>query len=107
MNKTEFQIVRWQNPYKPNSAMLRLLMEREGFSVIQCGGRIDSIFTKCKDGQDQTRWIISGALEITVDNVGTYVLEAGDRDFLPAETYHAARVVGEEAIVYLIGKKVK
>lgn len=107
MNKIEFQIVRWENPYAPNAAMLRFLMEREGFSVIQHGGRTDAVFTRCKDVEDQSRWIVSGSLEITVDNVGTYVLEAGDRDFLPAENYHSARVISEEPIVYLVGKKVK
>ncbi len=106
MSKLEFQIVRWQNPYTPNPAMLRLLMEREGFSVIQYGGRPEAIFARCKHTEDQTHWIISGALEMTVDNIGTYVLEAGDRDFLPAETYHTARVVSKEAIIYLVGKKV-
>ncbi len=31
MNKMEFRVERWQNGYAPNPAMLRLLMEREGF----------------------------------------------------------------------------
>lgn len=98
--------MRRQNPHAPNPAMLRLLLEREGFSVVQYGGRLESFFTRHKDFEDQSHWIISGALEMSVDNVGTSVLEAGDRDFLPAETYHTARVVSEEPIVYLIGKKI-
>ena len=107
MNKTEFRVVRWQNGYAPNPAMLRLLMEREGFMVVQFGGRPEAVFSRHKNFEDQSTWIVSGALEVTVDGIGTYVLEPGDRDFLPAEIYHTARVVSEEAIVYLVGKKVK
>lgn len=107
MNKTEFSILRWANVYAPNPAMLRLLMEREGFKVLQCGGRSQAIFIRRKHTKDQSHWIISGALELSVDDVETYTLEAGDRDFLPAETYYSARVVGEEAVVYLVGEKVK
>lgn len=32
------------------------------------------------------------------------MLEAGDRDFMPAETYHSARVIGDEAVLYLVGE---
>ena len=107
MNKTEFRIVRWQNGYAPNAAMLRLLMEREDYRVFQWCGQPETIYAKHKHDEDQSHWIISGALELSVERAGTYVLEAGDRDFLPAGTYHAARVVDDEPIVYLIGEKVK
>lgn len=107
MSETEFSIVRWENVYAPNPAMLRLLMGREGFKVLQCGGRSQAVFIRRKHNKDQSHWIVSGILEMTVDGIGTYVLEAGDRDFLPAETYYEARVVSEEAVVYLVGEKVK
>ena len=35
----------------------------------------------------------------------TYVLRAGDRDFLPANTMHSAFVPGDEPVIYLIGAK--
>ena len=53
----------------------------------------------------QSHWIISGQLEITVQSVGTFLLKAGDRDFMPANTYHSARVIGEEPVMYLIGSR--
>ena len=72
MNKMDFRIERWKNNYAPNPAMLRFLMEREGFAVIQCGGRNEAVFIKCKDAENQSRWVVSGSLEVTVDNIGTY-----------------------------------
>jgi quercetin dioxygenase-like cupin family protein len=103
----EFRIVRWKELYRPNAAMLRLALEREGYRVFQWGDLPEMVYPEHKHPEDQSHWIISGALELTVQGYGTYVLKAGDRDFLPAGTYHSARVVSEEAVVYLIGEKIK
>jgi len=48
---------------------------------------------------------MSGMLELTVDGAGVFILEAGDRDFMPAGTEHTARVVGAEPVTYLIGAR--
>jgi quercetin dioxygenase-like cupin family protein len=102
-----YRIERWAQVYAPNPAMLRFTMEREGFRVFQWGDRPEMIYGLHKHDEDQTHWIISGALELTVEKVGVFILEAGDRDFMPAGTYHTARVVSAEAVVYLIGEKIK
>jgi quercetin dioxygenase-like cupin family protein len=104
---SKFCVERWNEIYAPNAAMLRLQLEREGYRVFQWGDLPEMVYPLHKHAEDQSHWIISGALELTVKGHGTYVLEAGDRDFLPAETYHSARVVSEEAVVYLIGEKLK
>ena len=103
----QIRIDRWSEIYAPNAAMLRLQLEREGYRVYQWGDQPEMVYPQHKHAEDQTHWIISGALELTVEGYGTYKLEAGDRDFLPAETYHTARVVSEDAVVYLIGEKLK
>ena len=90
-----------------NAAMMRLTLEREGYRVFQWSDLPEMAYGLHKHAEDQSHWIISGALELTVERLGTYVLEAGDRDFLPAQTYHSARVVGEEPVVYLIGEKIR
>lgn len=104
MNK--YDIVRWPEPSAPNAAMLRLLMEREGYRVSQWADRPEMVYALHKHEADQSHWVVSGRLEVTVDRVGTFVLEAGDRDFMPAQTWHAARVLGDEPVVYLIGEKI-
>ena len=101
-----FRIQRWNQGSAPNAAMMRLMLEREGYRVFQWGDLPEMVYALHKHAEDQSHWIISGALELTVERLGTYVLEAGDRDFLPAHTYHSARVVGEEPVVYLIGEKI-
>lgn len=85
--------------------MLRYLLEREGFRVYQWCDQPGGVYPNHKHSEDQTHWVISGSIEITVERVGSFILEAGDRDHMAANTYHTARVVGEEPVLYLIGEK--
>jgi quercetin dioxygenase-like cupin family protein len=100
-----YQVIRWEKSEKPNSAQLRQQMESEGYSVYQWSDRTDAVYSEHFHGNDQSHWIISGSLELTVKDYGVFVLNAGDRDIMPANTNHSARVIGDEPVVYLIGEK--
>jgi quercetin dioxygenase-like cupin family protein len=104
--KPDYRIEKWMEVYAPNVAMLRLTLEREGYRVFQWCDQAGKIYPNHSHGEDQTHWIISGELELTIENYGTIILAAGDRDFIPANTYHSARVLGEERVLYLIGEKI-
>jgi len=54
---------------------------------------------------DQSHWVISGTLELNVSGYGVVQLSPGDRDFMPGGTEHAAKVIGDEPVIYLIGSK--
>jgi mannose-6-phosphate isomerase-like protein (cupin superfamily) len=54
--------------------------------------------------EDQSHWIISGSMELVLITGDSYVLNAGDRDRMPAKTYHSVRVIGDEAVLYLVGE---
>jgi quercetin dioxygenase-like cupin family protein len=103
----EYRIERWSQLYAPNAAMLRHILVTEGYRVFQWSDLPEAVYVNHKHAEDQSHWIISGALELTIERVGTFVLEAGDRDIMPADTYHSARVVSEEPVVYLVGEKLK
>ena len=100
-----YRVERWNQLHAPNAAMLRHILVSEGFRVFQWSDAPEAVYATHKHGGDQSHWIISGALELTIERFGTFVLEAGDRDFMPANTYHSARVVSEEPVVYLVGEK--
>jgi quercetin dioxygenase-like cupin family protein len=100
-----YRIENWNQPTPPNPAMLRFLLEREGYRVFQWSDNPGTVYGNHKHDDDQSHWVISGSLELTVERAGTFVLETGDRDFLPAGTYHSARVIGEEPVMYLVGAK--
>ncbi len=99
-----FHVKRWNETNAPNAKELRACMETEGYSVFQWSDSAGMIYGTHNHAEDQSHWILSGSLELTVDNE-SYVLNAGDRDFLPAYTNHSARVVSREPVVYLIGAK--
>lgn len=100
-----YRVERWNELIAPLPAMLRLRLTNEGYNVFQWCDNPGMIYGTHMHAEDQTHWIISGTLEITVESVGTFELALGDRDFLPANTYHCARVLGEEPVHYLIGSK--
>jgi quercetin dioxygenase-like cupin family protein len=102
-----YRIERWSQMHAPNSAMLRHILVTEGFRVFQWSDQPEAVYVNHKHDTDQSHWIVSGTLELMIERVGTVVLQAGDRDFMPAGTYHSARVVGEEPVVYLVGEKLK
>lgn len=100
----DYRVERWKQPYPPNPAMLRLELSREGYDVFQWADRPNTNHGSKKNPQARSHWIVSGNLEIVVERVGRYVLGPGDRDFMPADSYHTLRVLGSEPVVYLVGE---
>jgi mannose-6-phosphate isomerase-like protein (cupin superfamily) len=102
---TGYRVEKWQEVFAPNPAMLRHFMTVDGYQVFQWSDEPGMEYGSHMHGEDQSHWIISGSLELSVQGVGVFVLEPGDRDFMPAGTYHSARVLGEEPVMYLVGAK--
>lgn len=94
----------WREPTQPDAQRLRNRLESEGYSVFQWTDPPGTTYGPHAHGEEQSHWIISGALELTVGGE-RYTLRAGDRDFLPANTTHSAFVPGDEPVTYLIGAK--
>jgi quercetin dioxygenase-like cupin family protein len=99
------EVERWTEDDEPNAPSLRQRLEGEGYSVFQWTDGPGTRYGPHAHDEDQSHWIVSGALELRVGHE-TYSLRAGDRDFLPANTIHSAHVPGDEPLVYLIGAKV-
>lgn len=101
------QVERWKEPYKPNPAMLRFILSNEGLMVYQWCDMPNSVRMMHKHDKDQTHWVAGGVLQIRLSKTGEiYTLEAGDRDFIAAETYYGLSVVSEEPCLYFVGEKV-
>jgi quercetin dioxygenase-like cupin family protein len=98
------RIQRWTESRPPEADALRERLNSEGYSVFEWSDAPQTVYGQHSHGEDQSHWVISGRLELTVGNE-TYTLEAGDRDFLPANTVHSAIVPGDQPVRYLIGSK--
>lgn len=61
-------------------------------------------YPKHRHPKDECLWILSGKLVIEIDGT-EYLLQAGDRIYLPAKTLHTARVPNQGAVTYVVGQK--
>lgn len=102
-----YRIERWTETGPPDAAKLTQKMRSEGYSVFQWSDPAGAVYPEHEHSDDQSHWIISGTLEISVEGLGRIELRTGDRDFMPVGTVHSARVLGEIPVVYLIGAKEK
>jgi mannose-6-phosphate isomerase-like protein (cupin superfamily) len=100
-----YRVEKWTQDDPPNPVTLQRTLTEEGYGVFQWSDQPGVTYGPHHHGEDQSHWIISGSLELTVEGAGVFVLEPGDRDFMPAGTEHKARVIGEEPVLYLIGAK--
>ncbi len=98
------RLERWNETEKPDAEALRQRLQDEGYSVFHWSDSPGTVYGPHSHSEDQSHWILSGALELKVGDE-TYTLRSGDRDFLPANTTHAAFVPGDEPVRYLIGAK--
>ncbi len=98
------RVERWTDANPPDPKQLRRRLIDEGYSVFQWSDAPGTKYGRHAHPEDQSHWILSGELELRVDDEN-YVLRAGDRDFLPANTIHSAFVPGDAPVVYLIGAK--
>ena len=98
------QVERWSEPDPPDARALRDRLRREGYTVLEWSVAPGTAYEPHSHTEDQSHWIISGELELTVAG-GKYTLRAGDRDFLPANTTHSAFVPGNVPVRYLIGAR--
>ena len=99
-----FSVQRWAGNEAPRPKALRQILADEGYSVFEWTDLPGSTYDPHQHDDDQSHWIISGALQLTVAGE-SYTLRAGDRDFLPAQTTHAAFVPGDKPVRYLIDSK--
>ena len=98
------RIERWGKSAQPDPTDLKQRLEAEGYSVFQWSDAPGTRYGLHSHPEDQSHWILRGELELRVRDE-TYILRAGDRDFLPADTTHSAFVPGDEPVTYLIGAK--
>lgn len=104
---SNYSVTRWREICSPNAATLRFRLTGEGFQVSQWTDQPNAIYGWKKSPLERTHWVISGSLKITIKDVGIFTLNAGDRDFIPVETYYRAETVGEEPVMYLVGERTK
>lgn len=101
----QYRVEKWTGEKEPSASELKKAMESEGFSVFQWSDPPGAHYPPHVHSDEQSHWIVSGTLKLKVTGLGTFLLTAGDRDFMPPGTEHEAAVIGDKPIVYLIGSR--
>jgi len=87
MNKMTIRVERWTDANPPDPEQLHRRLIDEGYSVFQWSDAPGTKYGPHAHTEDQSHWILSRELELRVGDEN-YVLRAGDRDYLPANTIH-------------------
>ena len=61
-----YRVEKWQNENAPDAAELRKIMTAEGYSVFEWADPPDAVYSDHQHGEDQSHWVVSGILELTV-----------------------------------------
>lgn len=101
----KYRVEKWDRAEPPDVEELKSRMRSEGYSIFQWSDAAGAFYSDHDHSEDESHWVVSGSMELNVHGFGSVVLNAGDRDFMPAGTIHSARVIGDESVVYLIGAK--
>lgn len=101
----DYRVEKWSGSSRPEARELTDRLRSEGYDVLQWADPSGTVYADHEHSEEQSHWIISGTLELTIRGFGTIRLGPGDRDHMPAGTIHSARVIGNESVVYLIGSK--
>src|SRR5258708_37312994 len=98
------KVQRWERDAAPDERALREALEAEGYAVYAWTDDRGAVYPPHTHDEDQSHWVVRGAIALVIRGE-EYVLRAGDRDWLAAGTLHSARVVGDDAVTYLVGSK--
>jgi quercetin dioxygenase-like cupin family protein len=102
---SEYRVEKFSGDELPRASDMRRRLESEGYRVYEWSDAVGSIYEAHEHANDQIHWVIAGSIELDVEGFGKVVLNAGDRDEMPAGTRHSAAVVGSGPVRYLIGEK--
>lgn len=103
----DIQVKRWTELEAPSPAVLVWHLEHEGYFAKHWVAQPGMVYAWRKTAEAQSHWVISGEVEIIHQEGLNYTLKAGDRDFIPAQSWYMRRVIGEEPLSYFVGEKIK
>ena len=70
----EYRVEKWTGSGPPQVGDLIDRMRAEGYSVFQWSDGVGAVYPEHKHGEDQSHWVISGELELTVSSIGKVIL---------------------------------
>jgi quercetin dioxygenase-like cupin family protein len=103
-NKNGIRVLKWErnSPLSQEEAEARL--HQEGYETFCWYDVPGAKYPKHKHAYDECLWILRGEIHFTVHDQ-VYILQSGDRIYLPAKTPHIVQVPDLYGVTYLVGQK--
>jgi mannose-6-phosphate isomerase-like protein (cupin superfamily) len=103
-NKITIQVLKWEKPAPVTQEEAEARLHQEGYDSFCWYDVPGASYPKHKHSYDECLWILRGEIQLTIDEE-IYVLQSGDRIYLPAKTPHTAAVPSDHGVTYLVGQK--
>jgi quercetin dioxygenase-like cupin family protein len=97
-------VVRWTKTKKPTLEELKRNLDAQGIESELYSDRPGTKYGRHKHPFDDFVLIVQGKMKIITDT-GEWTLKPGDRLDIPANTIHAADILGKEEVKYLSAAK--
>ncbi len=97
-------VVRWNKPKKPTLDELKRKLESEGLESELYSDLPGTKYGRHKHPFDDFLVIVAGKMKLITDT-GEWTMKPGDRLDIPANTLHAAEMIGKEEVKYLSAAK--
>ncbi len=98
------EVVRWNKSKKPTLDELKSRLDAQKLDSELYSDRPGTKYGRHKHPFDDFIVIVTGKMKIITDT-GEWLLKPGDRLDLPANTVHAAEMVGKDEVKYLSAAK--
>ncbi len=103
---TTMRLTRWNKETTPSLEALRSALTGEGLTVFEWADPAGTVYPVHSHDYAEVRIVVHGQLRVGLPETGEeFVLSAGDRLDLPANTPHWADVSGHSPVVYLSASK--
>ncbi len=79
-------------------------LHQEGYEVFCWMDVPGVVYPRHHHVEDECLWVIDGEISFRVEGK-TFLLEAGDRIYLPSDTSHTAEASKAKPVTYLVGRK--
>jgi quercetin dioxygenase-like cupin family protein len=98
-NKSKIQVIKWMKPTSLTQEEAEARLHQEGYEAFCWNDVPGASYPRHRHDSDECLWILRGEIRLTIQGED-YLLQAGDRIYLPANTPHTAEVPQTRGVTY-------
>ena len=101
---SEFKFIRWDKSAPPDEEETEANVRKEGYEPIRWTDPAGSNYPRHRHEVDELIWVLQGQILFNLSGQN-YLMNPGDRMYLPKGISHSANVSDSSAALYFVGQK--